>query len=360
MEFFGLRSEKKEPGLPRHVRIRRGSADDEFPTFEAMRRTMNQEMNWAHHAATRHHLRTSPDSSFWLAEEAALFSTPKVIGYARSMVREGVWSLNEFFMLPGHQRQGIGGALLNACLRDGDQAGAHTRLVLASHHPSADSLYIRKAGCFPRLPMLLLVGALQKLTIPHADAATVIDSVLPTSGAAPSPAFTPLQAEPVILTPEVQAEIDALDREIVGFARPSEHAFWSATMGGATRSSRLFRHPAPPGQKGRLVGYSYLGYETNGPALALEAADLPRMIHHGANLFQRLPPDARRIRVPPPRTLLPGQRQQRDHALVAARLRLAYLLPVPVHVLPPAGPPRPLHLPQSALLSVGRLPCTPG
>jgi GNAT superfamily N-acetyltransferase len=289
MEFFGLKNEKKERGLPRHVRIRRGTADDEFPTFEAMRRTMNQEMNWAHHAPTRHHLRNSPDSSFWLAEESALFSTPKVIGYARSMVREGVWCLNEFFMLPGHQRQGIGGALLNACLKDGDLAGAHTRLVLASHHPSADSLYIRRAGCFPRLPMLLLVGSLQKLSLPESDAATVHDSILPHSGADSSPAFTPLAAEPIILTPEVQAEIDVLDREIVGYARPTEHAFWVASMGGPYRSSRLFRHPAPPGEKGRLVGYAYLGYETTGPALALDSADLPRMIHHGVNLFQRLP-----------------------------------------------------------------------
>ncbi len=289
MEFFGLKNEKKERGLPRSVRVRRGTADDEFPTFEAMRRTMNQEMNWAHHAPTRHHLRGSADSSFWLAEESALFSTPKVIGYARSMVREGVWCLNEFFMLPGHQRQGIGGALLAACLKDGDMAGAHTRLVLASHHPSADSLYIRKAGCFPRLPMLLLVGSLQKLTLSEADAATVRDTILPPSGAASNPAFTPLEAEPILLTPEVQAEIDNLDREIVGYARPAEHTFWAATMGGPYRSSRLFRHPAPPGVKGRLVGYAYLGYETTGPALALEPTDLPRMIYHGVKLFQRLP-----------------------------------------------------------------------
>jgi GNAT superfamily N-acetyltransferase len=289
MEFFGLKSEKKESGLPRHVRLRRGTADDEFPTFEAMRRTMNQEMNWAHHASTRHHLRNSPHSSFWLAEESALFSPPKVIGYARSMVREGVWCLNEFFMLPGHQRQGIGGALLSACLKDGDEAGAHTRLVLASHHPSADSLYIRRAGCFPRLPMLLLVGSLQKLTLPAADAATIEDSVLPPFGASPNPAFTPLSAEPIVLTPEVQAEIDVLDREIVGYARPTEHVFWTASMGGIHRSSRLFRQPAQPGEKGRLVGYAYFGYETNGPALALEPSDLPRMLHHGATLFQRLP-----------------------------------------------------------------------
>lgn len=288
-EFFGLKSEKKERSLPRHIRIRRGTADDEFPTFEAMRRTMNQEMNWGHHAATRHHLRNSPDSSFWLAEETALFSSPRVVGYARSMVREGVWCLNEFFMLPGHQRQGIGGALLNACLKDGDEAGAHTRLVLASHHPSADALYMRRAGCFPRLPMMLLVGSLQKLTIPEEDAASIRDTILPSSEISPNPALTPLIAEPIVLTPEVQAELDSLDREIVGYARPTEHAFWAAGMGGYHRSSRLFREAAPPGAQGRLVGYSYLGYETNGPLLAAEPADLPRIVHHGVTLFQRLP-----------------------------------------------------------------------
>ncbi len=289
MEFFGLRNEKKERGLPRQVRLRRGTADDEFPTFEAMRRTMNMEMNWAHHAPTRHHLRTSPNSSFWLAEELALFSPPKVIGYAHSMVREGVWCLNEFFMLPGHQRQGIGGALLNACLKDGDLAGSHTRLILASHHPSADALYMRRAGCFPRLPMMLLVGSLLKLSVPEADAATIQDSLLPSPALASHPAFLPLEAEPINLTPKVQAELDLLDREIVGYARPTEHTFWSATMGGPYRSSRLFRLSAPPGEKGRLVGYSYLGYETTGPALAVEAADLPRMIHHVVKLSQRLP-----------------------------------------------------------------------
>ena len=289
MEFFGLKTEKKEPGLPRHVRIRRGNADDELPTFEAMRRTMNQEMNWAHHAPTRHHLRNSPDSSFWLAEESALFSPTKVIGYARSMVREGVWCLNEFFMLPGHQRQGIGGALLNACLKDGDEAGAHTRLVLASHHPAADSLYIRKAGCFPRLPMMLLVGSLQKLRLSEAVAATILDSVLPPSVAEGHSALATLYAEPLVLTPEVQAEIDVLDREIVGYARPTEHTFWAASMGGPHRSSRLFRHSALPGAKGRLAGYAYLGYETTGPALAVEPADLPRCLYHVVKLSQRLP-----------------------------------------------------------------------
>ncbi len=44
---------------------------------------------------------------------------------------------------------------------------------------------------------------------------------------------------------------------------PTEHTFWVASMGGLHRSPRLFRQ-APPGEKGRLVGYSYLGYETTG------------------------------------------------------------------------------------------------
>ncbi len=292
MGFFGSKGEKKERGLPRHIRVRRGTADDELPTFEVMRRTMNMEMSWTNHAPTRHHLRKSPDVSFWLAEETSLFGAPKVVGYARSMVREGVWCLNEFFLLPGHQRQGIGGTLLAACLKDGDAAGADGHLVLASHHPSADSLYIRRAGCFPRLPMMLLVGSLLNLRLPEAEAATILDTVLPPSALAPGTAHETLYAEPIVLTPETQAAFDALDREIVGYARPTEHVFWAERMGGQERPSRLFRRVGASGEKGEIVGYAYLGNEITGPVLARTSADLPRLIHHIVTVSQRLPAPA--------------------------------------------------------------------
>lgn len=124
---------------------------------------MGYEMTWSHHAAIRAHLRTSPHCSFWVAEETPRFGKTRLVGYARSTVRERVWNLNEFFLVPDYQRRGIGGALLDCSLADGDRAGADTRYILASQNAGADALYIRRAGCFPRIPMMLLAGPLQDL-----------------------------------------------------------------------------------------------------------------------------------------------------------------------------------------------------
>src|SRR5580658_9138140 len=92
--------------LPRGISLRRGTASDESGAFDVMRRTMNAEMSWANHSAMRHHLRTSPACSFWVAEETPRFSSPRVVGYARSIVRDNVWSLTEFFVLPNQHRHG--------------------------------------------------------------------------------------------------------------------------------------------------------------------------------------------------------------------------------------------------------------
>jgi len=292
---MALRSGQPETrSLPRHIAVRRGREEDEFATFDVMRRTMNAEMSWANHAATRHHLRTSPDASFWLAEESSFFGGPKVIGYARSIVREGVWSLTEFFVLPGHHRQGIGGELLSGCLADGAEAGADTHLVLASHHPGADALYVRRAGCFPRLPMLLLAGQTSNLRTPETVQGPILDALAPsTVSPAREPAFRPqLFAEPILPSPALQAELDLLDRQIVGYARPPEHHLWMTHMGGMEGASRLFRDDA-----GQLVGYAYHGPHSSGPVLALDPADQPRLFSHVAHLARNLMRNASDLRM---------------------------------------------------------------
>jgi GNAT superfamily N-acetyltransferase len=287
MTLFGHRRSENGWHTPRSgVHFRRGVPEDEFATFNVMARAMNYEMNWPHHAATRHHLRTSPQVSFWVAEETQRFGGPKIVGYARSLTREGIWNLAEFFVLPDYQRRGIGGTLLAHCLEEGQQAGATTRFVLASHHAGADSLYVRLCSCFPRLPMLLLAGPTDNLRVIGSEESPPIVETVPD---APLPGILPaetLTAEPLVLTPEIQGAIDALDREIVGFARPTEHRHWSAQMGGPSGSSRLFRRlSAGNGQEaGSIVGYAYIGTHSSGPALARDPADLPRMIAHVAAL----------------------------------------------------------------------------
>ena len=262
--------------LPRGLRVRRGAAGDEQASFEVMRRAMGYAMVWADHAAMRHHLRQSSGSSFWIAEETPRFHRAKTVAYARSVARDGVWCLTEFFTLPDYQRKGLGGVLLNRCLRDGVEFGADTRLVLASQHPAADSLYIRRAGCFPRLPMMLLTGPADALRVSPEQSAAIAETpfgepLRPNRGAR-------LRAEPLLLTTETSKAINALDRSIVGYARPEEHGQWAATMGGINGAARLFRRASD----GEIVGYAYLGAFGSGPALALDPADQPAMIAHVA------------------------------------------------------------------------------
>ena len=292
MPFRNGRSD--DHSLPRHISLRRGTGEDEFATFEVMRRAMNSEMSWAHHAETRHHLRNSPNASFWLAEENSFFGVAKVIGYARSIVRESVWSLTEFFVLPGHHRQGIGGALLASCLADGATAGANAHLVLASHHPGADALYIRKAGCYPRIPMLLFSGQTTNLRTMEPDEGPILDSQNPSALAQREQTASreSIIADPILPSATLQTELDILDRDIVGYARAPEHSLWMSQMGGHQGASRLFRRVT-----GELVGYAYFGSHCGGPVLALDPDDQPRMLAHVAQLSRLLSRNSAELRM---------------------------------------------------------------
>jgi GNAT superfamily N-acetyltransferase len=277
---------RRDRPLPRGVHLRRGTAEDEFATFEVMRRTMGYDTNWTHEASARRHLRTVAQSSFWVAEETPRFGSAKIVGYARSVVNDRVWRLTEFFVLPGSHRQGIGGALLARSLEDGRRDGADTHIILASHHPAAASLYIRQAGCVPRLPMLLLSGPFARLRASGPGAVPIEDALLPSFSHRPEGDRSALVAEPLSLTPDMLAELDALDREIVGYARPREHVYWATEMGGPRGASRLFRRAADGQRRGPVVGYAYLGAHASGPAATTEPELLPALIAHVAAVSQ--------------------------------------------------------------------------
>jgi GNAT superfamily N-acetyltransferase len=287
---FSLSQDAASPmrPLPRGVQLRRGTPDDEPATFDVMRRAVGLDINWNDHVAARLHMRNSPHSSYWLAEEALRFGKSRVVAYAHSMVRDRVWHLTEFFVYPTHQKQGIGGALLTRCLEDGVQAGADTRLILASSHPAADSLYIRLANCFPRVPMFLLSGPLLALQPLTTEEAPIHDAELPDSLVAPfflpttspRPSRPPLVAEPILNTPEIQRDLDILDHDVLGYARPSEHAHWVEQMGGPVGAARLFRHHATDKTPGKVAGYAYFGSYSTGPVAAYDPHDLPRMMTH--------------------------------------------------------------------------------
>lgn len=272
--------------LPKTVTIRRGTEVDEIAAFEVMRRAMGYEMSWHHHASSRKHLRTTRGSSFWLAEEASRFGGPKAIGYARSIVRDAVWCLTEFFVLPVSHRKGIGRALLLHCVEDGAREGANARLVLASTHPSAEALYIRMADCIPRLPMLLLSGDLSRLPPLPEDSPRVVEErsfALFQAGLAEPTAQ--IVASPLTTDASTQIELATVDRDVVGYARPEEHAFWQGQMAPPEGIHRVYRH-SHGANAGGICGYGYLGRHFSGPFLATEPAYLPAFIAHLANLYR--------------------------------------------------------------------------
>lgn len=276
---------------PRGIVFRRGEAEDELSTFDVMRRSMNAEMSWANHSAMRHHLRNSPNCSFWVAEDTPRFGSPRIVGYARAVVRDAVWSLTEFFVTPSQHRQGVGGTLLSRCIQDGERAGADTRLVLASHHPDADSLYIRRAGCFPRLPMMLLSGPATTLIDPAPGKLPIEDSTIigyhadrTNSASEDDPRII---ASTLVLNGGIQEELDALDREIVGYARPTEHRFWAEQMGGDRGAARIFRSARQDGSA-PIIGYSYIGSACSGPTVTLNPAHQSRFYYHVSGIARQV------------------------------------------------------------------------
>lgn len=270
--------------LSRSITFRRGTPQDEADTFDVMRRAMGSDMSWSHHVRARRHLRASPNSSYWVAEDTPRFGRSRIVGYAHSIVRDHVWQLTEFFVLPSFQRQGIGSTLLRCCLQDGEEAGAEVRFILASYHPAADSLYIRMAECYPRLPMLLLAGQFEALQLIE-RASSILDTVYPPSEGSSfdENAGEPLLAEPILPTPAHLALLNQLDQAVLGYTRPPEHLHWIAETGGPEGAARLFRRTVSP-HAGEPVGYAYCGPLSTGPFLSLDPADLPRMVLHVARI----------------------------------------------------------------------------
>ncbi len=281
----------EQDAVPNSIMLRPGQLEDDQAAFDVMRRAMGLDMTWSQHSTSRRHLRTAPNSSFWLAEETLRLGRSRIIGYAHSTVRDDMLQITEFFVLPSHHGQGIGRALLANCLNDGDRMGAKRRFVLASHSAAANRLYMLKAGCFPRVPMLLLAGN-KSMLIPPADSAPVLDThAAPNPFRLISPNKTTLQepilAQPVILTNTLQNELDALDRRYLGYTRASEHQYWAFQTGGEEGSARIFRSTSSGSDAGKIVGYIYYGGMSSGPALAVNPSDLPRMISHVTSIRPR-------------------------------------------------------------------------
>ncbi len=172
---------------------------------------------------------------FWLAEADGL-----AVGYARTILRDGMRELTEFFVRPGQQSAGIGRALLERVYPPTGMA--RQRVIIATTDERAQARYL-KLGVYPRFPIYYFTRTPEAVSV-----------------------ATDLQVEPVTASAETLALLRELDEAVLGHGRDADHA-WLLT----NRQGYVYR------RGGRPAGYGYLGYR-NGPFALLEARDFPAVL----------------------------------------------------------------------------------
>ncbi len=226
-----------------------------------------------------HLLRTDPELSF-VADDGS----GGIVGFGQAHRRGGTWFLAFLFVRPGHQGQRIGRRMLEACLRGGPIASAQQRPValavcIEAIQPVSTALYA-DFGMLPSVPIYALTGELKPDRTPP-----------------PEPRLVAVPfAELVAAGADALAdEIDAVDRDAVGYAHQQDHALWTAI----DRQGYLFREAA----EGRVAGYGYVHRSGRiGPVAVVADAWLPEAIEH---LMSSVPvPDAWLAFVPGPSTAL--------------------------------------------------------
>ncbi|QBX57373.1 GNAT family N-acetyltransferase [Nocardioides seonyuensis] len=152
-------------------------------------RTLAREASWIER--TRHALRTDPGGC-WVAEVDG-----EVVGCAVSRVRELMWILSSYAVLPGRQGLGVGTQLLQAAMHHG--RGCLRGMLASSADPRAVRRY-RRSG-FTLHPQMLLRGVVDRAVLPDLDRVRegspgdrdLMDSVdRQTRGAAHGPDHEPL------------------------------------------------------------------------------------------------------------------------------------------------------------------------
>ncbi len=173
---------------------------------------------------------------FWVAEEDG-----HMVGYARSVLRDEVLELTEFFVSPEAQSAGVGGELLRRVFPPG--VGKH-RVIVATTDVRAQVRYL-KSGVTPYFPEMYWSREPQNVTV-ESD----------------------LEFVRAANTPETVAQLAEIDRAILGHTRDVDHAFLLSNAEGY-----LYR------RNGNVVGYGYLRGGC-GPIALLEPTDFDAVLAH--------------------------------------------------------------------------------
>ena len=181
-------------------------------------------------------------AEWWVAEQDS-----RIVGFARSIEREGLFELTDFFVLPGAQSKGVGRALL---ARAFPERPGTVRSIIATTDERALSRYYA-AGTVPRFPILTLSGTPRSVE--------VSDRVTP----------RPLAIDS---TADLRA-VRAIELATLESARGEAEVRWLL----GDREGFLYSRGHVP------TGFAFVGKHGVGPIAALEPADLLDLLLHVEN-----------------------------------------------------------------------------
>ena len=192
------------------------------------------------------HLIATDPERFWVATAA----DGQVVAFTSATLRDDVWFLSMLFVLPEFQRARVGQELL---ARTMPAPGSNTTIAVGSDsaYPPSNGLYAR-LGMPSRTPVWAVVGR-------------------PKPGWRPprfpeGTAIKPITSDPDgSIEPDLQDELDALDRETFGFARSSEHRYVRRDG----RRGYTYRDP-----DGALLGYGYVATSGRISPVSVRDSDL--------------------------------------------------------------------------------------
>jgi GNAT superfamily N-acetyltransferase len=231
-------------------RLRRGTPEDTRPVFDvflpAIRDLTARQGNpwepdpdelWAE-LSPMYDLLAEHAAEWWVAEDGG---TGRVIGYARSVDRGGLFELTELFVHPDRQSAGVGADLLARAFPTGR---GEVRAIIATTDVRAQARYYA-AGTAARFPIVALEGP---------PRAAELDSGVAVERFGGSDDLSPLVE---------------IERSVLGFDRGHEFA-WLA----GHRDGYLYR------RDGRPIGYAFVSTAGMGPIAALEPEDMSPILGH--------------------------------------------------------------------------------
>jgi GNAT superfamily N-acetyltransferase len=234
--------------MPAELNIRRGTPSDNRAAFDVSMLAMKDlfhrhgyewklepEAFWKVLEPFVTHL-AQHAAEWWIAEDRA---DGKLIGYARSVERDGLFELSELFVRPDKQSAGLGKLLLEKAFPSGR---GEVRAIVATDDVRGLARYYG-AGTAARFAMFSLTGQ------PRRAAAESYEAV---------------RAGPAEI-----GEFAAMERTVVGYARHADYPWLLKN-----REIYAYRHA------GRTVGFGCFSETGQGPIVALEPYHQPAILLH--------------------------------------------------------------------------------